>query len=43
MVLTDHGFQVTYVSTCSWHEQGHPNYRAEEHTHVSNVFLAVKT
>lgn len=41
-LLLDQGFQVEYCAKCLWHEHGHPNYRAEEHDHVSNVFSALK-
>ncbi|MCP4714075.1 MAG: class I SAM-dependent methyltransferase [Deltaproteobacteria bacterium] len=41
-MLAENGFLVIHTASCSWQEQGHPNYRAGEHMHVSNVFVAVK-
>ncbi|MCH8566681.1 MAG: class I SAM-dependent methyltransferase [Balneolales bacterium] len=41
MLLTS-GFEIATRKKCRWVEEPHPNFRAETHEHVSEVYLARK-
>ena len=41
-LLKRSGFDLLRCSRCQWHEPPHPGFRAEEHVHVSHVFLACR-